>query len=33
MNGKDYDIDEFMIHLEAKNVLKTRDNGRRVIDE
>jgi hypothetical protein len=22
-----------MIHLEAKNVLKTRDNGRRVIDE
>jgi hypothetical protein len=33
MNGKDHDIDEFMIHLEAENVLKTRDNGRRIIDE
>ncbi len=33
MNGKDYDIDEFMIHLEVENVLNTRDNGRRIIDE
>ncbi len=33
MNGKGYDIDEFMIHLNVENVLKTRNNGRRIIDE
>jgi hypothetical protein len=33
MNGKDYDIDEFMIHLEMENVAKVRNNGRRIIDE
>jgi hypothetical protein len=33
MNGKGHDIDEFMIHLEVENVLKTRDNGMRIIDE
>jgi hypothetical protein len=30
MNGKDHDIDEFMIHLEAENVLRIRNNGRRI---
>ncbi len=33
MNGKIYDIDEFMIDLEVENVAKTRDNGRKIIDE
>jgi hypothetical protein len=33
MNGKDYDIDEFMIHLEMENVAKVKNNGRRIIDE
>jgi hypothetical protein len=33
MNGKGYHIDKFMIHLKVENVLKSRDNGRRIIDE
>jgi hypothetical protein len=33
ISGKDYDIDEFMIHLKVENVAKMRDNGRRIIDE
>jgi hypothetical protein len=33
MNGKIYDIDEFMIDLEVENVAKMRDNGRKIIDE